>query len=297
MFSSFVVSVGTLSPTILVSFFTRSITLESSILYSIVQTFVLLLAWLTIRAATKEESHLYNFGYGKLESLASLAVAALLTVSLAIIIYASVRRIENSVHIHGVSTNIAVLVLIITTVFAAWEWHHTKHLAMREFSPLMESAWRLFRAKTIAHICASASLALSVLIPRTLWWGAYIDPAGGILQSIFLATSAYAVISMSVNDLVDGALEESLQIIILRELAAQFNSYTALHGIRSRRSGSKIFIELFLEFPTQQTLGDTLLTINCIKASIHAEIAGSEVVVVPTSHEPVSFSRISQEPA
>jgi divalent metal cation (Fe/Co/Zn/Cd) transporter len=94
------------------------------------------------------------------------------------------------------------------------------------------------------------------------------------------------VISLSVNDLLDGALEESLQIIIMRELAARFDSYAAFHGVRSRRSGRKVFIELFLEFPQQQTLESVLHIINCIKDDISMEIPVSDVVVIPARSTP-----------
>jgi divalent metal cation (Fe/Co/Zn/Cd) transporter len=72
-------------------------------------------------------------------------------------------------------------------------------------------------------------------------------------------------------------------MVIVRHLAVFFNDYTALHGVRSRRSGSNVYIEIFLEFDGEKKMCEVQEVINRIKVSLEAHISKSSVSVVPTS--------------
>ena len=99
----------------------------------------------------------------------------------------------------------------------------------------------------------------------------------------FLLHAGYKEISSSLPDLVDTTLEEEYQIVILKELTERFDKYNAFHGVRSRRSGSHILIEISLGFEPEQKMGDVQDFINSLKNSIEKKIPGSIVCVVPTS--------------
>jgi len=83
-------------------------------------------------------------------------------------------------------------------------------------------------------------------------------------------------------DLLDRALEESLQLVILRALASHFHEYEALHGIRSRRTGSNTYIEIFLEFEDERKMSEVQQVIDSIKTDLEQKIQGSHVVIAPT---------------
>ena len=72
-------------------------------------------------------------------------------------------------------------------------------------------------------------------------------------------------------------------MVIVQHLAQFFNDYSALHGVRSRRSGSNVFIEIFLEFDGEKKMCEVQETINRIKVSLEAHIPKSTVSIVPTS--------------
>jgi len=82
-------------------------------------------------------------------------------------------------------------------------------------------------------------------------------------------------------DLLDRALEESLQLVILHALASHFHAYEALHGIRSRRTGGNVYIEIFLEFEDECKMSEVQQIIDSIKMDVEQKIQGSHVVIVP----------------
>ncbi len=98
----------------------------------------------------------------------------------------------------------------------------------------------------------------------------------------FLLFSGYRVITTSLPDLLDKTLDEELQMVIVRHRALFFNDYTALHGVRSRRSGSNVYIEIFLEFDGEKKMGEVQDIINRIKMSLETHIPKSSVSLVPT---------------
>ena len=71
--------------------------------------------------------------------------------------------------------------------------------------------------------------------------------------------------------------------ITKRELAAYFTEYEAIHGIRSRRSGANVYVEIFLEFDADRKMRDIQKVIDSIKKDLEEKINGSQIVISPTT--------------
>ncbi len=102
----------------------------------------------------------------------------------------------------------------------------------------------------------------------------------------FLIFSAYGVVSTSLGDLLDRTLDESLQLIIVRALARHFDEYAGFHGLRSRRSGRDVYIEIFLEFDGTRPMSDVQRSIDAMASTIEQDIPGSHAVICPTTRPP-----------
>ena len=87
------------------------------------------------------------------------------------------------------------------------------------------------------------------------------------------------IFTSSFFDLLDRTLDEEHQMIILKELATFFHEYEELHGIRSRRSGSRVFIEIFLELSPETAVGHVQTIVVSIRKNIEAKIVGSSVTI------------------
>ena len=146
----------------------------------------------------------------------------------------------------------------------------------------MDSQWKLFRTKAFSDFTVLVSL-IATLELSAYRWSLYIDPLASFVIAGFLLFSGYRVITTSLPDLLDKTLDEELQMVIVRHLAVFFHDYSALHGVRSRRSGSNVYIEIFLEFDGEKKMCEVQDIINRIKVSLEAHIAKSSVSVIPTS--------------
>ncbi|MFN0088283.1 MAG: cation diffusion facilitator family transporter [Blastocatellia bacterium] len=269
-----------LVPDIIAVMLANSVMLLSDLLKSGSETIATFLSYLAIRRIREGKTFDYNYGQGKLENMSSLAVAGAMLFSWLIISFSAVERFRHPSPIGRIG-----LALIVTGGSALINlviWRKNHRLAKAEPSPIIESQWRLYRAKTAANVCVLASLSLSSAF-RGQTWAAYIDPAGAVVISGFLLLSAYRVITDSVYDLLDRTLDESLQMVILSELAVWYNDYAALHGIRSRRSGSNVYIEIFMEFDGDERMSEVQARIDRMKASLEEKIQNSQVVIAPAT--------------
>jgi len=261
--------------------FANSTAVLSEVLKNASLTVAVFLSWLSLRKVNVGKTEGYNYGYGKLENFSGLIVAAVMIVSFFFILYHTIERFQARVEMHPTGVDISLVFSVIALICSIALWNHDYHLAKKEHSPVMESLWRLYRSKTVSTAVVILTLVLSVIFSKYAW-SLYIDPVGSIIVSLFLAYSIYSVSSQSMYDLLDRALEESLQLVILRELASHFHEYEALHGIRSRRTGGNVYIEIFLEFEDERKMSEVQEIIDAIRTDLEQKIQGSQVVIVPT---------------
>ena len=283
---SLIIDFVLIGPDIVAAVMAHSVVLFADVLKCCNELLATFLGWLTLRRVAHGRTFNYNYGYGKLENLSGIVVALAMAVSLIIVLYTAVIRLHHpeAMHIQGVGLGIFFMALgVCTNVYL---WKKNRRLAQHERSPVMEAQWRLFRVKAFSDATVLFALLLSLAF-RNQAWSHYIDPCAALIMIGFLIFSAYGVMADTVTDLLDKALEESLQLIIVKHLAVFFDDYTALHGVRSRRSGGDIYIEIFLEFDPQHLMGDVQKAIDRIKLSLEREISNSHVVVSPCSEPEV----------
>ncbi len=239
-------------------------------------------SYLTIRKMAKGDIGTYDYGMGKLETITSILTGGLMFVSLLLVFGVAIYRIKFPESIVHEGAYLGIIMMIIGVCTNTWLWRKNYRINKMDPSPIMDSQWRLFRAKAFSDFAVLSSLVLSIALYQYVW-SYYIDPFASFIIAGFLLFSGLHVIQSSLPDLLDKTLDEELQIIIVRYLAEFFNDYTALHGVRSRRSGSTVYIEIFLEFDREKKMGEVQDILNHIKNSIESQIHHSSVIVVPST--------------
>ena len=119
-------------------------------------------------------------------------------------------------------------------------------------------------------------------------WSWFLDPIASLIGVAFLLHAAWSITSSSMGDLLDASLSEHLQLRIMRQLVERFDDYDRLHKIRTRRSGPRVYVEVFLQFDPVLLMGEVQKRIDAIAGQITREIPGTEVVIVPSSEAPAS---------
>jgi ferrous-iron efflux pump FieF len=247
-------------------------------LKTLLEFVAVLLSWLALRTVRRGQARHFDYGLDKLENLSSLFVAVLMLLCLAIIVVNATIGIMRPSRIEGVGVWVS---LASQTVYAGINgalFRRNRRLALRENSPVMASQAKLFLTKTIANGFIFISLASSLLLHDRAW-AVYIDPIAALAIAASILMPAVGTFSNSFYDLMDRTLEETDKLTILRELGPFVFEFTDLHGIRSRRAGRIIFIEILLEFDPDRKVGEVQDVAERLRDSIQKAIPSSRVTI------------------
>lgn len=245
---------------------------------TLLEFIAVLLAWLTIRRIQRGSNHQFDYGIGKLENLSSLIVGALMFLCLVVIVGNAVRSLLHPAHIGGVGVWISAGSQIVYGFVNYRLFSRSRRGAREQNSPLLEAQAGLFLTKGIGNVFILLSLGLSTLL-ADYSWALYLDPAASLVIASSILFAAVGIFKNSTLDLLDRTLEERQQIAILRLLAKHFDRYEELREVRSRRSGSQVFVEIVLGFPPAQPAAEVEAAARELKADIEKEIGGSRVTI------------------
>ena len=274
----------TLLPTGYAAYAANSAALVADFLRCIAEFFAIVISWLVLRKIRASDRSEYNFGFGKLEQLAGLAVATALFVTFLIALLTTISKILNPEPLTGVLFGFWLAVL---SIFGnGYLWLSNYYLFQTDPSPVLDAQWRLFRAKTFAVVVVSISVG-SALLPSLNPYSAYIDTGGSLCLAAFLLWSAYSILTASIADLVDKSVEEQIQMIVLKSLIDHDSEYRGLKRIRTRRAGARLFIELTLYFAEEKIFGEISKSISKIEQSLREQLPECDLVVVATARSNV----------
>ena len=283
-----VMGVLALGPRILAGYVSGSITLITDAIRSGSETLSHLSSWLTLRKLRKGRDAVFEYGLGKMESVASFLIVEVMLVCAALMAFVSVSRLIHPQPVERLGLGaVVVMVLSVSNLFL---WRRSHRLAESGHSPLMKSHSSLVRNKFFANCCVLASLLVGMAgrhIPQSV----YVDPLTSLLLCGFIACSAYRILTTSLSDLLDRTLDESRQLVIVRLLSDFFQEYIQFHGVRSRRAGKQVFIEIYLEFDGQKTMAEAGRIIESMAGALERRISGSQVTIVPCTKPPRSLEQ------
>jgi len=241
-------------------------------------------ALIVLKRCIKNERGNYDFGLGKLESLSALIVSFLMIVGLSLLGYEAYKRLFEVVKLDSTFVFIGILINTIAFVINSLLWFNSYKISKEFLSPIMEAQWRVNRINAIGNIIVITSL-VSGLILYDYKWAHFIDPSTAFLLIIITGKSFFELIKNSVEDLLDHTLSEGLQMKILKRLTDYEGSYERFYDVRSRKSGSKIFIDISLGFDPARKIGEALALSSALKEKLELDIPACEVNVIIRSLE------------
>ena len=263
----------------------NSVALYADLVASITDTIAVLAAWLVVRAARRGQKESYHFGYGRLETFTSFGMGQLMLLSAAIIAGMAVWKLFHPSELHGFGVYLSLGSNVVFGAFNRFVCVSSRRLERLNESPTLKAQRRLYNSKFLSNIILLVAFSLAVT-EMTRRWSMYIDPALSILIAVELLLSATKTMGWSALNLVDRSMEEQEQILVLRGLAEHFYDYVAIHGVRTRRAGTRRYIELYLEFEPERPMGEVQDIIERLQTRISELIEAAEVTIIPSRSAP-----------
>ena len=143
-------------------------------------------------------------------------------------------------------------------------------------------AWR--RAQLIDALGLGTTMmlvSLAAVVPGL----AIGDPLAGCIVAAAMFYTAYQTFRAAFWELADRALEEEVQLLILRSLADSFDAFDTILAIRTRRSGGVPIIEITLGFQPDREWGAIVAHCAAVRRSVLGNVEGASVSVLPATPE------------
>jgi divalent metal cation (Fe/Co/Zn/Cd) transporter len=267
-----------LIPFILVSSYSGSMLLWTDTMDYVRALIVNFVAWRILGSVRKGSFLGFDYGTDKVQSLVGIGGSLFYLLVLVSLGASCIYRLFRPLELEAGVSLFGVLLQFVSISADVYFWRKNKRLSRELFSPVLEMQWRTERASAIITFAMATGLFFSVLLLEHSW-AVYIDPICALVFIAYGTISFLPSIARELECLTDKTLKEELQLRIDRHLAENFSGYSEFHGVRSRSSGGRVFIEISLSFPHEMLVSEVMKTVNALERGIVSDIPGSEVSV------------------
>ena len=237
-----------------------SISILASAIDSLLDLTVSLFNYFALHNSEKNPDNAFNFGRSKIEPLAAVIEGTVISLSALFIFYEALSKIIHPQAVEFINESIAVM--IASFVMTALLVLFLNYVANKTNNMVIKADAIHYKADLFSNGAVLLALVLIHYTSQQL-----IDPILGIVIAIYMIYSAIPIVKEGVLMLLDVSLpkedEEKIENIIKEEKVI-----TTYHNLRTRESGSHIFMSFHLVFNVSISLYDAHVIADKIEEQI-----------------------------
>ena len=244
--------------------------------HSVTDGFSNIVGLIGIRIAHKPKDDDHAYGHARYETLASLAIVALL-------FYLGINVMERSFtgffnpdfRVPSAAELALVLSTLAFNVFVAW----AEDKAGRKFSsPVLCSDAR----HTLSDIYVTCGVLASIALIKYAGAPAWVDSVISFLIALVILKTAYEVFHVAADELTDhiAIAPERIAEVVLSDPDVR-----GIHKVRSRRSGDMIYADFHVQCDPEMKLRDVHAMTHRIEASLNERLGVPISCVIHTEDE------------
>ncbi|SHI80192.1 Divalent metal cation (Fe/Co/Zn/Cd) transporter [Roseomonas rosea] len=229
----------------------------------------------------------YDYGVGKLEQFANLAIGVVMGACGLWLLFSAVTRWWHPPEqaglglLLGTALAFANLALNALALRALW-------LAGRDgTSAIMTVQIRSRVVKLLSSVLVAIAIGVNagaeLLGNAPGWLGPLAEALGTGFVGIVMVQLSISLWREAVPHLLDRSLDEARQASINRALATHFTGYDAMLGVKSRIAGNLAIIDIALGFEPGRRIGEIQAVTDAVSAELQALSPGALVTVTPVA--------------
>lgn len=243
-----------------VGIFSGSIAVLASAIDSLLDLTVSLFNYFALNSAEKDPDDKFHFGRSKIEPLAAVIEGFVISFSALFIFYEAIAKIVNYKPMEYIGTSVAVMIasFVITAFLVAF----LNYVAKKTKNMVIKADALHYKTDLFSN---GAILLALVVISYT---GEHlIDPILGMGIAVYMIYSAAPIIKEGMLMLLDAAPapEDVAKIEALLDAQKDISGY---HDLKTRESGSHIFISVHIVFNVSISLYDAHLISDRLEAKL-----------------------------
>jgi cation diffusion facilitator family transporter len=252
---------------------TGSVAVLTEAIHSSIDLVASVVAYLSVRKAGEPADESHRYGHEKVENLAAAIESILILVGSAVIAFEAVRKLIKGGHVHTVGVGIGVVALsivvnvVVSTVLS--------RRAARTESPALEADAAHLRTDAVTSMGVLAALVL-VNLTGEQW----LDPAVALAVAAAIVFTGVRLLSRSSRVLVDESLPAD-EVAAIRDAIERFGprGVVGYHELRTRRAGSRRYVDLHIQFRGGTSLEDAHRTAHELQDLIASRLRGADVLI------------------
>ncbi len=260
-------------------FISDSVSILATLLDSSLDVLASLINLFAVHHALQPADHEHRFGHGKAEALAGMGQAFFISGSAGfLLLEASGRLFHPQTDMKGIDIGIGVMLFSIIATLLLLSFQ--KHVISKTNSTAIKAD--ALHYKTDLWVNGSVILALVL----TFYGWPYFDALFALGIAIFILYSAWEIIREAIDLLMDRELPDDERKKI-EDRVMSHNDVIGLHDLRTRRSGTTVFIQLHLELDGNLSLSDAHAIADRVERDLITLFPSAEVII---HEDPVSIA-------
>ena len=252
-------------------FMTDSVSIMATLLDSSLDVLASVINLIAVRHALQPADNEHRFGHGKAEALSGIGQALFIGGSAGFLLLQATGRIINpQAMITEIEVGVGVMISSIAATLLLLSFQ--KYVVTKTGSTAIKAD--ALHYKTDLLVNGSVIIALFL----TVYGWSYFDAIFGIGIAIFILYSAWQIVKEAIDLLMDHEIDDQEREKI-RDIVLEHEQVLGYHDLRTRRSGTRVFVQLHLELDAEQTLASAHEIADTIEKRIAALFDDAEVLI------------------
>lgn len=252
-------------------FVTDSVSLLSSLLDSSLDIIISVINMMAVLYAVKPADNDHRFGHNAIEDIVGLIQAAFIAATGMFIVYEATRHFAYPHPVKNPETGIWVLALsiagaLIIVLYQKWVVYRTKSLVVEADS-----------LHYLSDLLVNLAIMASIYIAAMPGWE-IVDPIVGSLIAIYVLRASYKIGIRAFDHLMDKELLDKEREKLIELMMAE-EGVKGYHELKTRRSGSRAFVQLHIEIDKRLNFQDAHDIADKVEKKLIEFLGDAEVMV------------------
>ena len=255
---------------LVVGIISGSVSIISEAIHSSMDLLAAIIAFSAVKISDNPPDSRHPYGHGKVENISGVIEALLIFVAAIWIIFEAVRKLHGG-EIILESIWIGALVMGVSSIVNIYVSRRLYKVARQTHSVALEAD--ALHLKTDVYTSAGVAVGLLLIMFTGIKW---LDPVIAILVALFIIKESYSLLKRAFTPLLDTAWNDD-EITILKSRLN--NLGVNYHDLRTRVAGNYRFIDVHVEIPEQESVGDAHRYCDMIEDELTADYENLSVTI------------------
>ena len=253
------------------SYHTGSLSILSSMIDSLADILASVITYVAVHYSDKPLTDRHRYGYGKIESVSALFQAAFIVGSAGFILYDAFYRFIFPQPLNDTFFGIVIMIvsLVVTVLLVSFQ----KYVVNKIKSPAINADSQHY----VVDILSNGAVIVSLLAVKIFAWN-WFDILTAMGISVYLLYNAWQITVDAIDEITDKEVDDKIKAEIIK-CVADIPEIKGYHDLRTRLSGTRLFVEIHLEFDGMLVLQKVHQITEMAENKIIAQYPQAQIII------------------